>query len=194
MQAGIWQNSELIALIAFVLSVLLVASYLIKKLYAHFKKPCLSVALTPSQKCFYGSLCQISARRAIVLSNVSVAQLSGFRPQCSKWSANYKKLQAQKFDFVLCSRSNYSSLAVIEFEGDKSPNKVSVDVEEICRNNNITVFRVPASSVTKLDEIEALLYPGEPVRFVRLDSGFQVPARCAAKENKRVSSQGTELS
>jgi len=188
MQVGVWQNWQLIALIAFVLSVILVASFLIKKLYAYFKKPCLSIALTPSQRCFYGSLCQISARRAIVLSNVSVTQFSGFRSQCSKWSASYKKLQAQKFDFVLCSRSNYSSLVVIEFEGDSSPNKVSVDVEEICRNNNITVFRVPASSVTKLDEIEKLLYPGEPVRFVRLDSGFQVPAKCADKENKSVSS------
>ncbi len=182
MQAGLWQNAQLIALIAFVLSVMLVAWFLVNKLYSYFKKPGLDTALTPSQKCFYGSLCQVSARRAIVLSNVSVTQFSGFRPQCSKWSANYKKLQAQKFDFVLCHRNNYSSLAVVEFEGDKSPNKVSVDIEDICRNNNVTVYRVPASSVTKLDEIEALLYPGEPVRFVRLDNGFQVPARYADQE------------
>jgi len=188
MQEGMWQDADLLALIAFVLSVILVASLLVNRLYVYFKMPALDVSLTPSQKCFYGSLCQVSARRAIVLSSVSVTQLSGFQPRYSKWSASYRKLKAQKFDFVLYDRRNFSSLAVIEFEGDKSSNKISSEIEDICRKSNLAVYRVPASSVNKLDEIDALLFPEESARFIRLDNGFQVPARYADDDEKLVSS------
>jgi len=182
MQEGIWMDVELLSLIVFVLVVLLILSFVIYRMYLHIKgsQPC--VSLTASQKYFYGSLCQVSARRALVLSNVNIMQLSSFQPCCSRWSSDYRKIKAQKFDFVICRLGDFKPLAVIEYEGDKSPNKLTDDIEKICIESRLQVHRIAASSVARLDELDGLLFPADVARFVRLDNGLQVPARYASKD------------
>lgn len=172
---------ELVYLVVFILAVVLLFVVVGCYLNKLFKRSGAEAELTVQERQFYGVLCQLCANRAIVIYNIRLTEIPCFKTRYSKWSGIYRTLNAQQFDFVICRSKDYQPIAVIEFENDtrSCAEKVtpSDKVINVCRKLDVSMHRFSSSSINDLANVEALLFPGQPARFKRLDSGLQLPLK-----------------
>ena len=172
---------ELIYLVVFIAAVIFLLIFIGWCINKIFQGSRLEEDLTTQQREFYGVLCQVCAGRAIVICNIRLTQLSCFKTKYAKWSGNYRALNAQQFDFVICRSTDYQPIAEVEFESGSGYciEKISLNdkIITMCNESKVSVNRLSLSSVNDLARVEALLFPELPARFQLLDSGLQLPVK-----------------
>lgn len=120
---------------------------------------------SPAERSFYGVLTQAVKNDAVVFGKVRVADIlspsSGLSR--SRWQIAFNRISSKHFDFVVCSPSTLSILAVVELD-DKShsrSSRVERDrfLDSACEAASVPLHRFKAAKMYNVGEVRAVLFP-----------------------------------
>lgn len=120
---------------------------------------------TPGECSFLGVLNQVIGESAVIFGKVRIADV--ITPQKSKnrskWQKAFNKINSKHFDYILCDKTNFSVICVIELN-DKSHNSSKCQlrdkfVEKACSSASLPLVTVDAKSAYEIVAVKELLAP-----------------------------------
>ncbi|WP_321531747.1 DUF2726 domain-containing protein [uncultured Desulfuromonas sp.] len=111
----------------------------------------LGALLTPSERSFYGVLCQSVSEDVVVCPKVRVADvLSVEKTDRSSWQRAFNRIAMKHFDFVVCDRADFSVRYAVELDDSSHLNLKRAErdkfVDSVCRSSLVPLVRIKAQS------------------------------------------------
>lgn len=118
---------------------------------------------TQAECLFFDALNRGVDGKARIFGKVRVADVISPRPKSGNWYVLFNKISAKHFDFVLCNKTDFRILCVVELN-DRSHNKKErrerdVFLENVCRAANVPLVQIKARSEYDVNEIKRLFAP-----------------------------------
>lgn len=165
----------ILAALVFILLVYVVAGPGLSKFFSE-KKPALKfspyvknpVLFSPAERSLLGVLYQAFGSDYQIFGKVRVADVVSVKPLSNRsdWQSAFNKINAKHFDFVLCSKTDLSIVAVLELndsshEEAKRSERDSF-LEALCQSASLPLVQIKAEQLYSVSELKTAV--GEAIQ------------------------------
>lgn len=152
---------------------------------------------TPAERSFLGVLNSVLNDDTYILGKVRVADILMPTKGMSRsdWQRAFNKISAKHFDFVICSKNDFSVLCVVELN-DKSHSarkrkERDAFLDKACEAASLPLVQIKAQSGYSLDDIKNQLAPYIPSMLVgRLEGKSKACPKCNSTMVVRLAQKG----
>lgn len=144
--------------------------FVLTAFYLKWKKPAahndsfpyikLGVLFSAAERSFLGVLQQAVGAEYAVFGKVRIADVVNVKPSLNRsvWRKAFNRINAKHFDYVICSITDYSVVAVVELD-DKSHNQRERKerdkfIVELCRVVSLPFLQVPAQRAYSINAVK----------------------------------------
>lgn len=120
----------------------------------------IDILFSPAERSFFGVLNQAVGENAQVFGKVRVADVIAPKKGLSRsdWQKSFNKISGKHFDFVLCTKNDFSVLCAVELNDSSHDSKKRKDrdtfIEGACQSANVPLIQITARSTYNINEIK----------------------------------------
>lgn len=173
----------------------------------------IDILFSPAERSFLGVLNQAVGENAQVFGKVRVADVIAPKKGLSRsdWQKSFNKITGKHFDFVLCTKNDFSVLCAVELNDSSHNSKKRKDrdtfIEGACQSANVPLIQITARSTYNINEIKQSIAAyligsqlpdstQEPVAEViehQSSDNEKVCPKCSSKMVKKIAKKGKNI-